>query len=52
MPDVLIVDDQAPFRDAARTLIELLADWQVVGEVDTGEAAVDAVRRAGSPNSS
>ncbi len=41
--DVLIVDDQAPFRDAARTLIELLADWQVVGEVETGEAAVDAV---------
>ena len=43
MPDVLIVDDQAPFRDAARTLIDLLADWHVVGEVDTGEAAVDAV---------
>jgi two-component system invasion response regulator UvrY len=43
MPDVLIVDDQAPFRDAARTLIELLADWRVVGEVDTGEAAVEAV---------
>lgn len=43
MPDVLIVDDQAPFRDAARTLIDLLADWHVVGEVDTGEAAVAAV---------
>ena len=43
MPDVLIVDDQPPFRDAARTVIDLLADWRVVGEVDSGEAAVDAV---------
>jgi two-component system invasion response regulator UvrY len=41
---VLIVDDQPPFRDAARTLVSMLSGWQVVGEVGTGEDAVDAVR--------
>lgn len=40
---VLIVDDQPPFRAAARTLVSLLDGWQVVGEVDTGEDAVAAV---------
>ena len=40
---VLIVDDQPPFRAAARTLVSLLQGWQVVGEVDTGEEAVAAV---------
>jgi two-component system invasion response regulator UvrY len=40
---VLIVDDQPPFRAAARTLVSLLRGWQVVGEVDTGEDAVAAV---------
>jgi two-component system invasion response regulator UvrY len=38
--DVLIVDDQAPFRSAARTLVRLLAGWRVVGEATTGEEAV------------
>src|SRR5579875_3582173 len=42
MPSVLIVDDQAPFRDAARTVIELLPDWEIVAEVETGEGAVAA----------
>ncbi|HJQ43889.1 MAG TPA: response regulator transcription factor [Jatrophihabitantaceae bacterium] len=37
---VLIVDDQQPFRDAARTLVSVLHGWQVVAEVDTGEDAV------------
>lgn len=41
---VLIVDDQPPFRDAARTVVSLLRGWQVVGEVDTGEDAVTAAR--------
>jgi len=39
---VLIVDDQAPFRAAARTVVSLLRGWQVLAEVDTGEAAVVA----------
>ena len=33
---VLIVDDQPPFRDAARTVVSLLRGWQVVGEVGYG----------------
>lgn len=38
--DVLIVDDQAPFRSAARSLVSLLRGWQVVAEAATGEDAV------------
>lgn len=40
---VLIVDDQPPFRAAARSLVSILRGWQVVGEVGTGEDAVAAV---------
>jgi DNA-binding NarL/FixJ family response regulator len=40
--DVLIVDDQPPFRAVARTLVSLLAGWRVVAEVETGEDAVAA----------
>jgi DNA-binding NarL/FixJ family response regulator len=36
----LIVDDQAPFRAAARSLIRLLRGWEVVGEAASGEEAV------------
>jgi two-component system invasion response regulator UvrY len=45
--DVLIVDDQAPFRDVARTLVSLLVGWRVVAEVETGEDAVEAAGRFG-----
>lgn len=38
--DVLIVDDQAPFRAVARTLVGLLAGWRVVGEAASGEEAI------------
>src|SRR5882762_10558739 len=38
----LIVDDQAPFRSAARSLVGLLGCWRVVGEVASGEDAVAA----------
>ena len=41
--DVLIVDDQPPFRDVARTVISLIAGWRGVAEVETGEDAVAAV---------
>jgi len=39
---VLIVDDQAPFRTAARAVVEAAHGFAVVGEVDTGEASVAA----------
>ena len=41
---VLIVDDQAPFRHAARAVVEATDGFEVVGESDTGEASIDAVR--------
>ena len=40
---VLIVDDQEPFREAARAVVELTDGFEVAGEAETGE---DAVRRA------
>jgi len=50
MPDaratvrVLIVDDQAFFRRAARSVVELTPGFIVVGEAETGEASIDAAR--------
>lgn len=41
---VLIVDDQAPFRDVARTVVELTDGFEVVGEVETGEDSVISAR--------
>jgi DNA-binding NarL/FixJ family response regulator len=38
---VLIVDDQAPFRAVARTVIQLAAGFAVVGEAASGEEAVE-----------
>ena len=40
MTRVLVVDDQAPFRRAARTVIEGLQDFELVGEAETGEQAL------------
>lgn len=37
---VLIVDDQAPFRAVARTVVDLAAGFAVVGEAASGEEAV------------
>ncbi len=37
---VLIVDDQAPFRAAARAVIGVTDGFEVVGEADSGEEAV------------
>jgi DNA-binding NarL/FixJ family response regulator len=39
---VLIVDDQAPFRQAARAVTEATDGFAVVGEAETGEASVTA----------
>jgi DNA-binding NarL/FixJ family response regulator len=44
---VLIVDDQAPFREAARTVVELTDGFEVAGEAETGETAVELAREVG-----
>jgi DNA-binding NarL/FixJ family response regulator len=41
---VLIVDDQQPFRMAARMVVEATDGFEVMGESETGE---DSVRMAG-----
>jgi DNA-binding NarL/FixJ family response regulator len=38
---VLIVDDQAPFRRAARAVVEATEGFDVVGEVASGEASLE-----------
>jgi two-component system invasion response regulator UvrY len=38
--DVLIVDDQRPFRTVPRTVVGLVAGWRVAAEAETGERAV------------
>ena len=42
---VLIVDDQEPFRAAARTVVELTDGFEVAGEAETGEASVEMTRQ-------
>jgi DNA-binding NarL/FixJ family response regulator len=37
---VLIVDDQEPFRMAARMVVEVTDGFEVVGEAETGEDSV------------
>jgi two-component system invasion response regulator UvrY len=37
---VLVVDDQAPFRRAARAVLERVEEFDLVGEAETGEEAV------------
>jgi DNA-binding NarL/FixJ family response regulator len=39
---VLIVDDQEPFRLAARMVVEATDGFEVVAESETGEASVEA----------
>jgi two-component system invasion response regulator UvrY len=41
---VLIVDDQAPFRAVARTVVALTPGFEVAGEADSGEDAVSEAR--------
>ncbi|MEX2420380.1 MAG: response regulator transcription factor [Actinomycetota bacterium] len=38
---VLIVDDQEPFRTAAKMVVDLTDGFEVVGEAETGEASVE-----------
>ena len=41
---VLIVDERAPLRAAARAVLEVTDGFEVVGETASGEASVDAAR--------
>jgi CheY-like chemotaxis protein len=41
---VAIVDDYPPIRRAIRSCVESKTDWEVCGEAEDGEAAVDLVR--------
>ena len=41
---VLIVDDQPPFRDAARMVVEMTDGFEVAGEAATGQEAVEMTR--------
>ncbi|HEY7661080.1 MAG TPA: response regulator transcription factor [Actinomycetota bacterium] len=41
---VLIVDDQEPFRMAARMVVEATDGFEVVGEAETGESSVEMSR--------
>jgi len=41
---VLIVDDQEPFRMAARMVVEATDGFEVVGESETGEDSVEQAR--------
>ena len=38
---VLIVDDQEPFRSAARMVVEMADGFEVAGEAESGEEGVD-----------
>ena len=40
---VLVVDDQAPFRDAARAVIARVRGFELIGEATSGEEAVALV---------
>ena len=42
MRTVLVVDDQAPFRAAARAVVSRVDGFDLVAEVESGEAAVEA----------
>ena len=42
---VLIVDDQAPFRQAERVVVELADGFEVAGEAESGEASIDLTRQ-------
>jgi DNA-binding NarL/FixJ family response regulator len=40
---VLIVDDQPPFREAARMVVEITEGFEVAGEAMTGEESLELV---------
>ena len=47
---VLVVDDQAPFRAAARAVFSRIAEFDLVGEAASGEEAVAPSTPSSSPD--
>jgi DNA-binding NarL/FixJ family response regulator len=45
---VMIVDDQPPFRAAARAVVGRVKDFDLVAELESGEAAVAAMDELGA----
>jgi len=43
---ILLVDDHSLFRTGMKSILETQDDMEVVGEADTGEAAVEQVRKS------
>src|SRR5437660_1083131 len=43
MVDVVVVDDQLPFRLAARAVVRRADGFELIGEAATGEEAIDMV---------
>jgi DNA-binding NarL/FixJ family response regulator/class 3 adenylate cyclase len=41
---VLVVDDQTPFREAAKLVVDATMGFEVIGEAESGEAAVELAR--------
>jgi DNA-binding NarL/FixJ family response regulator len=41
---VLIVDDQEPFRLAARMVVDVTDGFEIVGEAETGESSVEMAK--------
>ncbi|MBV9665809.1 MAG: DNA-binding response regulator, partial [Actinobacteria bacterium] len=41
MTKVLVVDDQKPFRRAATAVVAMTPGFDVIGEAETGERAVE-----------
>jgi DNA-binding NarL/FixJ family response regulator len=42
---IVTVDDHAPFRDAARALIDMVEDFELVEECSNGESALAVVEQ-------
>jgi DNA-binding NarL/FixJ family response regulator len=42
---VLVVDDQPPFRTAAKSVVRVTPGFEVVGEAETGEEALELVEQ-------
>jgi two-component system, NarL family, invasion response regulator UvrY len=43
--EVLVVDDQAPFRSVARMVVGVVPGWRVTGEAESGEEGVTMAGR-------
>jgi two-component system, NarL family, invasion response regulator UvrY len=43
--EVLVVDDQAPFRRVARMVVGVVPGWRVAGEAESGEEGVSMAGR-------